>query len=173
MKKLLFVPMVIAIMAPSVFAFSDIKNSDFENYINNMSAEKLISGYDDGTFRPNANVSFIESLKIAINASDNFSKIVQNPEKWWTPYIDFYKNNFSQNTKYFENNQKISRDFAIYLTLRNLGITLTTDDVKNLATFPDVNTNNFFAPYITFAKYAGITSGYANGNFGPNNTVTR
>lgn len=148
-----------------LLAFSDIKNSDFENYINNMSTEKLISGYDDGTFRPNNNVSFIESLKIAINASDNFSKIIQNPENWWTPYIDFYRNNFLQNTKSFANNDKISRDFAIYLTLRNLDIILTPENTKDLPTFPDVNTNNFFAPYITFAKYAGITSGYANGNF--------
>lgn len=48
--------------------------------------------------------------------------------------------------------------------MRNLG---------DFSGFPDVNKNNFFAPYILFAKYAGITNSYANGNFGPDNTVTR
>lgn len=172
MKKLILLPIIIALPA-TTFAFPDADKTEFKPYIDNMSAEKLISGYDDGTFRPNNSVSFAEALKIAINASENYSKIVQNPTNWFVPYNTFYTNNFAQFEKIFGTNDKISRDFAIYLTLRNLGITLTPEQTKNIANFPDIKATSLFAPYTAFAKYAGITSGYANGNFGPNNSVTR
>lgn len=39
--------------------------------------------------------------------------------------------------------------------------------------FPDVKRNSVFSKYIAFAKFAGISSGYTNGNFRPNNNVSR
>lgn len=118
-------------------------------------------------------MSFVESLKIAINASENFSQIQQNSENWSLPYIDFYNQNFSQNEKTFSQNEKISRDFAIYLTLKNLGVNLEHKNTADLKNFPDVKNNSIFAKYIAFAKATGISSGYDNGNFRPNNNISR
>jgi len=39
--------------------------------------------------------------------------------------------------------------------------------------FPDVNAITWQGPYIAKAKELGIINGYANGNFGPNNKVTK
>lgn len=172
MKKI-FLALLLIISPFSVFAFSDTNNSDFEQYINNMVAENLISWYSDGKFHPNKAVSFVESLKIAINASENFSQIQQNSENWSLPYIDFYNQNFSQNEKTFSQNEKISRDFAIYLTLKNLGVNLEHKNTADLKNFPDVKNNSIFAKYIAFAKATGISSGYDNGNFRPNNNISR
>lgn len=118
-------------------------------------------------------MSFVESLKIAINASENFSQIQQNSENWSLPYIDFYNQNFSQNEKTFSQNEKISRDFAIYLALRSLGVNLENRNLTGMENFPDVKRNSIFSKYIAFAKFAGISNGYANGNFRPNNNVSR
>lgn len=45
-----------------------------------------------------------------------------------------------------------------------------TADLKN---FPDVKNNSIFAKYTAFAKATGISSGYDNGNFRPNNNISR
>lgn len=128
-----------------------------------MVTEKLVSGYSDGAFKPNNTVSFVESLKIITNTSENFEKIVQNSENWSTPYKAFYQSNFLQNEKTFSDNEKITRDFAIYYILKNAGIHLEGTSLPN--SFPDVHANSVFAPYINFAKIAGISNGYADGNF--------
>ena len=47
------------VLAPlSVFAFVDTENSEFKPYIDNMVSEGLVSGYNDGKFRPDNSVSF-------------------------------------------------------------------------------------------------------------------
>lgn len=169
MKKLL---LSLCFLFPfSASAFVDIQNSEFKPYIDHMVTEKLVSGYSDGAFKPNNTVSFVESLKIITNTSENFEKIVQNAENWSTPYKAFYQSNFLQNEKTFSDNEKITRDFAIYYILKNAGIHLEGTSLPN--SFPDVHVNSVFAPYINFAKIAGISNGYADGNFWPHNTVTR
>jgi hypothetical protein len=40
-------------------------------------------------------------------------------------------------------------------------------------TFPDVKDGDWFAPYVKTAVANGVISGYANGNFGPNDSLTR
>lgn len=168
MKRLL--SSLFVVLTPlSVFAFADTENSEFKSYIDNMVSEGLVSGYSDGKFRPNNSVSFFESLKIATNTTSGKQHIYNQNEQ------DFYKNiynqQFSQNEKVFAHNDKISRDFAMYIILKNLGINLENTKIAN--TFPDVNENSLFSNYINFAKNNGIIGGYANGNFGPNNPVTR
>lgn len=62
----------------------------------------------------------------------------------------------------------------MYLILRQLGITFQQNDFYKMNNpFSDVNVNTPFAPYILFARNNNIVSGYDNGNFGPNNNVTR
>lgn len=162
--------------APSTFALSDIEGSDFETYINNAYEEGIISGYDDGTFRPDNTVSFIESLKIAINTGLHKNKIDNSlaEENWYTPFVDYYHENQQADDFYFENDEPITRDFAIYLILRQLDIELEAINIDKIqSSFPDINPDTPLAPYILFAKLAGITNGYSDGTFGPKNTVTR
>lgn len=172
MKKvfIMFLLAILPISTLQVSAFSDIQNSEFKPYIEQMLAEKLVSGYDDGLFRPSNPVSFAESLKIVINTTRGVQNI-SSKQKWYDYYEEIYKKEFLQNEKIFAQGQNITRDFAMYIILRNLGIDLENKKIPNQ--FPDVKDSSIFANYINFAKMNGIVSGYSNGRFGPNNLVTR
>lgn len=168
MKK--FIILFFFIFLPfQTFAFSDTQNSEFRPYIESMVSEKLISWYSDGKFRPSNSVSFFESLKISTNTT------AWKQEIWNQNEVDFYKNiyknNFLQNEKFFEDNQKITRDFAIYIILKNIWVNLENQKIQN--NFLDVNSDSIFANYINFAKNNWIIWGYGNWSFGPNNQVTR
>lgn len=39
--------------------------------------------------------------------------------------------------------------------------------------FSDVNTNEYYAPYVSWAAENGIVSGYEDGTFRPDNNITR
>ncbi|MBS9783781.1 S-layer homology domain-containing protein [Candidatus Gracilibacteria bacterium] len=181
MKKILLATSVVLARVSSAFALTDIADSDFKVYIENAQKEHIISGYDDNTFRPNNPVSFIESLKIIINTGPARQELgkqtaTMNFANWYDPFVYFYNKNQKTNEVNFENNEKITRDFAVYLMLRQLGITLNKSDYYLISLdkdFPDLYSYTPLAPYIRFAKYAKITDGYSDGTFGPKNKVTR
>jgi len=78
--------------------FSDVNAEDwFAKYICSANKSGLINGYDDGTFKPNNQINFVESAKIITLAQDekfiNLAKIEadlnensDNPE-WFAKYI--------------------------------------------------------------------------------------
>ncbi|PID84034.1 hypothetical protein CSB09_03290 [Candidatus Gracilibacteria bacterium] len=175
MKKLFIICVLSLLSISSVSAFSDIKNSDFRQYITNAFSESIISGYGDGTFRPDNPVSFVESLKMAINTGPQRDNIDRDMgSNWFTPFVSYYNNNYRVPSIAFSNDQKITRDFAVYILLRQLGIELTSSDIEKIpAKFPDIENITELTPYIFFAKHAGIVSGYRNGTFGPKNKVSR
>ena len=77
MKKF-FLAIFLGFFPLSTFAFSDVQNSEFKPFIENMVNEKLISGYSDGKFRPNNSVSFFEALKISNNTANGKTEIPAN-----------------------------------------------------------------------------------------------
>ncbi|PID84053.1 hypothetical protein CSB09_02775 [Candidatus Gracilibacteria bacterium] len=179
MKKIIVFFALFTANIVSVFALSDIDGSDFRMYIEKAHKEKIISGYQDGTFRPNNPVSFIESLKIIINTGPKKQDMQEqtatmNFAHWYDSYMYYYNNSQKTNEVYFSQNEKITRDFAVYLMLRQLGVTFEQKDFDAIiADFPDVTKNTKLAPYIKFAKYVGITDGYKDGTFGPKNKISR
>lgn len=54
---------------------SDIKGTNFEDVILKSYQKWIIKWYSDNTFKPNANVSFAESLKIIISAWPKVSQV--------------------------------------------------------------------------------------------------
>ncbi len=84
--------------------FSDIRNGDWcDTYANEMKYHRVISGYPDGTFRPNQKVTQIEALKIIVNSLNTgvlpttittaarYSDV--NNSDWWSPYIQYVLDN--------------------------------------------------------------------------------
>ena len=68
MKKLvsLLVVLVNLVGATSIFAYSDTDNSSYKSAIDELSQLGIINGFEDGTFRPDNNVTIIQLLKMAI-----------------------------------------------------------------------------------------------------------
>ena len=54
------------------------------------------------------------------------------------------------------------------MLVKTLGLTGSTAD-----NFDDVNPGSYYADALAIAKSTGIATGYGDGNFGPDNTITR
>ena len=96
MKKLLLVPLLLAFSAPSVFAFSDIYESDPLTFTAAYLQESdIIDGYDDGTFRPLSLINRAEFMKMIVEGvtgetpdeetyKDCFKDVA---DEWFAKYI--------------------------------------------------------------------------------------
>lgn len=87
-KKIIAISLVFSIiLAPgSIFAksFTDVKNSGKTEwaykYVEELSNKNILNGYEDGTFRPNNPVSFLETMQIIktlSNPSDDEMKLAR------------------------------------------------------------------------------------------------
>lgn len=75
---------------------------------------------------------------------------------------------FSDNT--FKPRQKITRAEMIKIALETSKTQISTQETSRC--FPDIDTSQWYAPYICSAKRENIAKGHNDGNFYPNNPVT-
>ncbi len=71
--------------------FPDVKDDWYAPYVCKAKTEDIVSGYDDGTFKPDKNVSIAEALKLVLNAYD--MPVNKTEDIWYKPYIDYAKTN--------------------------------------------------------------------------------
>lgn len=68
--------------------FSDIQTSFWANgYINYAASVGFITGYPDGTFKANNNISYAEIITILVRTSGEEVNVAMEGEFWATPYI--------------------------------------------------------------------------------------
>ena len=58
------------------------------NYIAHCNNLNVIDGYEDGTFKPNENVSYAEAIKICLTAVGYNNLITEQADKWYEPWIE-------------------------------------------------------------------------------------
>lgn len=156
----------------------DIKGSVFEQSIVKAYQKWIIKWYNDWKFYPNNPVSFIESLAILIKSGPKGAQIVNYQKSTDTHWSDAYKALYNSqdktNLKSFRNDDKITRDFALYLMLRQIWVTFNDSDFSKIPNkFQDVTSNSKFAPYLAFWGYVWITNWYQDGSFWWNKNVSR
>ncbi|EKD44524.1 MAG: hypothetical protein ACD_71C00113G0006 [uncultured bacterium (gcode 4)] len=163
---------------------NDIKWTDFEDVILKSYQKGIIKWYANNTFKPNANVSFSESLKIIILAWPKWTQVqksikTKDPRSIWSEsdYLLSVYNNGDQTTeRSFKNDDKVTRDFSVYLMLRQIGVSFEQWDLTKLNIpnqFSDVTSDSKFAPYLAFAWHAWISSWYGDWTFWGNRNITR
>ncbi|MBE9125008.1 MULTISPECIES: DUF3370 family protein [unclassified Coleofasciculus] len=62
---------LLSLPIPSAFAFSDTQSHWANNCINQMTPRQLVSGYPDGSFRPNSTITRAEFAVLMLNAFPN------------------------------------------------------------------------------------------------------
>ncbi|MFA5829615.1 MAG: S-layer homology domain-containing protein [Candidatus Gracilibacteria bacterium] len=83
--------------------FKDVKdwNAWYYPYLNKATALGIISGYPDGTFKPEQTVNLVENLKMLIKAGNvdvSHVAVPENPytdaftNQWYTQYVQYGKN---------------------------------------------------------------------------------
>lgn len=170
-------------------AFTDIKGHWAENAINNMSANGIISGYADGTFRPRENITRAEFAAIIVRAlgldtvigAGSFSDI--SSSDWCFSYIETATAhkliNGYANGKFGAKNM-ITREQAMTILARAMALTdldaeLTEEETTTLL--------NGYTDAAQISEYAeaglaaclknGIISGKGNGILAPGDKMTR
>ncbi len=147
----------------------------------NGANNSYILGYEDKTFRPNANMTRAEACTI-------FARLILGtndiPTTYTTRFADVKKTDwfygavsFLDETGYFfrldtdtyKPNEPITR--AEFVDLAVATSTLARKYQEH--NFKDVPTSHFYYSAIVAAADAGIVNGYEDGTFRPDNTITR
>ncbi|WP_050616491.1 S-layer homology domain-containing protein [Bacillus testis] len=145
--------------------FKDVKQEKwYSDYIGYLEKYKIISGYSDGTFRPEAPITRAEFTVIA----SRFSKVEAKAEKiftdvpadhWASAYISTaYKNGwingYADGT--FKPEQQINRAEAVKIVNSMLDRIINEDSIKgtNVKDYTDVKKNHWAYYHITEASNA-------------------
>ena len=152
-----------------------------------------MSGKAAGVFAPNDAITRAELTKIAVKAFGiPVSSVATykpfddvDTTSWYAPYIiaakdagivQGYENNV------FSPNGLVNRAEALKILLgaaklsgidENYATNYASKEGYSFVGFPDVLIGEWFAKYVAYAKDNSIVGGYADGTFGPGNSITR
>lgn len=159
---------------------TDIEGHWAKNYINQLYNDDVVSGYSDGRFGPDDNVTRAQILKIALLA---FELPVESGEsdftdvpngEWYEDYVSSASGDLDivsgYNDNTFKPNNPVTRAEALKIILKAAGVELGT----GAGNFDDVDSvNDWFASYTAYAKEIGLIGGYTDGTFRGNQPITR
>ena len=151
-------------------------------WLNTDDHYSYLIGYSDGTVRPNGKITRAEVATIFFRLLDDDTRA-----KYWSSKNDFsdvsadkwYNNAVSTLSHMgviggyadgtFRPDAPISRaEFA------KIAVSFTQNNGSAVYNyFTDVKTTDWFAPYVTAAKDAGLIEGYSDGSFKPESKITR
>ena len=179
----------------TIKTFSDIDNSGYREGIEKAAAKGIINGYADGTFKPNAEITRAQFITMLYRVAG--SPEVEIPEGKTEIELGFtdadtisdeYKmavawgvqngiiKGYEDDT--FRPNQAISRAQMVTMLYRYLSLEdvwgAAPDELKKAYDFTDKD--DIAAPFVEAVNVManmGYIKGFADGHFGPNETVTR
>lgn len=171
-----------ASMAMSVTAFGaprDIQGHWAQNTINKWVDKGDISGYPDGTFRPNNMITRAEFVVLVNNAmgytKSGYAYFSDVPDHYWgknaiqTGVEAGYISGDGNGT--FRPNDPVTRQEAAAMISRILG--LKQNDSQSYRYTDSYAISNWAKGVVGAVSDAGIMSGYPDGSFGPNKVLTR
>lgn len=159
-------------------------------YIGKMKSKKVLSGYPDGSFRPNAPVKRVEAITAAIRLMGleaeakavpadtplNF-KDAEDVNSWAVGYIKVALEHglFDETADHVQPEKPASRLWMASLLVKALGMQdealarmNQAPEFKDASAIPAGSTG-----YVNVAVEEGLVSGYPNGTFQPHKNVTR
>jgi hypothetical protein len=161
--------------------FTDVKTDDwFYKNLQELTEKNIISGYGDETFKPDNTLKFEEFIKMLVVATEE-EPAEQTKQKegqeWWQIYIEN-----AETSKYINEEQKsligqnISRGTMTEILYNVLNekeeITVYTDEELQYLSDRLTDIEKTDIKTLTI-NGIGIISGYPDGTFKPNGTLTR
>lgn len=160
-----------------VYAASDYENHWAKSYIENLLDEGVVSGYEDGSIKPDNNVTRAEFVtltnklfKYNVKADSNFVDI--NNNAWYSDQFLVAKQaNYltGDNRGYANPESAITRAEVCVIVSKVLNLETT-----NYTNFTDDNLIPTWSKgYIGALSKAGLIKGYPDGSFGAAKNITR
>ena len=164
--------------------FVDIDSNWSRNYVADLWRKGIISGRDSTHFAPDAQITRAEFTKIMllllkyripeVSPEQAFHDV--EPDEWYAPYLQIAKEEgiiSGYEDGSFRPNAKISRAEALSVLFRAAKVDVPSVQELTLSKFPDVNKADWYADYVEFGVSNQVVDGYQNGNFGPQDNLTR
>lgn len=173
------------------FDFDDSKEAPWaEEYIGKMQSKEVIKGYGDGTFKPNAPVTRLEAIVMAVRLMGledeakakspdtklHFKDASQIPT-WGKGHVIVALENglFNVTEDNIQPNKPASRVWIVHLLVKALG--LEQEALSQMTNIPDFNDVNQIPAgsigYVNIAIENGLITGYGDNTIKPNQNVTR
>lgn len=181
------IPWIVNHISINESTLSDIMANDYEKAIQYLYNENVISGYDDGTFKPNQVVNRAELMKIIVESvfgtPDEETYLGCFPdvqEDWYAKYVCYAKEqNWIQGYPdgTFLPDQNINKAEALKILVNAYGYTIP--GAVNDELFKDVDTSAWYAPFVKTANDKGLLPQSYEGadlttiNYGIGEEITR
>lgn len=178
----------IVLMANQSLAFKDVPEAAwYKASVENLKEKGIID--DSEFFRPADTLNRAELVKMVIESIGGLGKhkSPENPtfsdvpdDSWFRPYVEMaatkeivlgYKANDGSLLGLFGPADTVTRAAAVKII--TLAFEKTNSSNNNQLTFSDVNQTDWFYDHVAIALKEGWVTGYADGTFKPNNSVTR
>lgn len=144
-----------------------------------------IVGYDDGTFKPDSNMSRAEAAAIfarliaeakdeTVSGKSSFADV--SSKEWYSSYIGYLEkydviNGYNDGT--FKPDESVTRAEFVSMAVRYYGLFNEVKTVANTTKYIDVDSSYWAIKDISYAKSIGWLNGYADGTFKGDNNITR
>ena len=181
MRKLItmFMAIVLILSSSVCYAaemnFTDVQKTDwFYQNLQELTEKNISSGYPDGTFKPSNTLKFEEFLKMLVVATDGEPAEQKEGQEWYQTYIDKAKYISEQQKALIGQNvdrQTMAEILYNVLTEKEEITAYTDEELQYLADrLTDVDKTDVKTLTI---NGIGVISGYPDGTFKPNGTLTR
>ena len=186
-KRIQFAIIIILIAFTAVFMlnlfpvygiseYTDINKSHWAySYIDTMSADGIIKGYDDGSFRPSRPVTYAEFIKMVYIAVTD-EELEQPSNSHWA--INYYSNSMKiglfngNDIKTEQLDNVIPRKYMALLVSNSLPKVFSIDN-GILNDIDDVDEDTEYWNEIAVSYEEGILNGYPDGTFKPESGLSR
>jgi hypothetical protein len=163
-------------MTYSSVSFNDVNNNDwFKGDLEYCVNENLINGYNDGTFKPDKEISKAEFITVVI--ASVFEKEPNGNTQWYSKSYNKALSHDLIDVAFYQSNanDSISREEMAVVISKVLEISdVTLDESKEKEDIKDyhlIKKENQTAVMNTYMS--GIISGFPDGTFRPNETLKR
>lgn len=150
------------------------------NYIAELVNKGVLAGYEDGSFRPDTTVTRAEWAKIMVlaaglPANDNNVYFTDMNNHWANIYVNTAKDYLAAYTDgTFKPDQAAVREDVTVSMVKLKGYDVSNVDYAYLSQFTDVNSiSNSLKAYVAVAVEKDLISGFDDGTFRGQNTLTR
>jgi len=175
--------------------YSDVEPWDpYIEAIDYLSEAEVIEGYDDGTYKPNADVNRVEALKIIFATLDNVLEIYEldtssnyissdmeftdiEDGSWYIPYLEEAYllgiiEGYEDGT--FQPGSTVNKVEILKMVIEAFNLEEMMADEITEVLYADVDTSQWYAPYVQLANEMGIYYDLTVGdNFEPAELMTR
>lgn len=177
---MLMIVLIYPLQNAQAASFPDV--TQYKEEINYLINRGVIKGYEDNTFKPKRNITRLQAITMILREKNITDYSASNPN-----FVDIKPGDYGyeivakavelgiisgktnkRGNKYFDSGAPVTRGQMSKILANSYNLRKS----KNV-NFPDVLPSNGFKDHISALATEGITSGYPDGSFKPNDNLSR